>query len=1259
MRHDTTIQPHNHRPWPRRWAGLVGAGLLACLLGTLAACGGGGAPEAGGPDTGGSGAAATGAATLGAAGGSVAEASGARVEVPAGALAADTTIRVAQDSGGAPALPPGLTAAGAVYALTPHGTRFAQPVQVHLPRPATPLAPNQVWKIAQAELGGSWQLLDNTVQDPGALTASVRGFSYFAVVVVTYPLPVLDVRPVALSRIDVLDCGGQACNDLVGPTTLHVRVVLTGSQVPSTCPNPAAGWRLAFLSGEAARTVDTDGSLLITVQRDVWFGPTANPLVVDARLQCVGGDRHTPDIGVMTKEAGRWRALAYPGLAALPLPASTETADGLLTTLRAVLMGGAVRIDGIQAVKTPSPEDSAVVEWQRSDDQGTSWRTVAQSFQHEADPRPYPTNLTNAFWSYWAVGHGFKASAADAGAKFRVRACYTPPDAPAPPCVFSTPTTLVVAQASAMPSFSTQPRAVLVRTGQTASFNAAAAGTPAPTLQWQTRAANSSGAWTDVAGATGASFTTAVLGLADNGLQVRAVASNGLGSAESAPVTVSVSDLDIAPGITTQPATIAVAAGGDAVFAVAARGTEALSYQWRFNGQPLTGANAPVLKLAAVTAAQAGRYSVVVSNGAGSVTSDNATLDVTAGTPAAVAPTIVTQPVSVLVNAGNTATLAVGVAGTGPFSYQWFKGGQPLAGATAAYYSVPAATQADGGSYAVQVSNAAGSASSWNVVITVNQSAAPQPVAITTQPSAQVQLPGGSATFAVAASGSGPFSYQWLKNGAPVAGANAAVLVLPNLQAADAGSYSVSVSNALGDRTSSVASLSVVGAPAISTPPAAVEVAEGQEARFAVQASGQGLRYQWLRNGVGLPGADQASYATPPATAADNGAVYSVIVYNGAGLVFSQGATLTLAAAPAALPEEKIAAGLNHSCAVRDSGTVYCWGNGVNGELGYGSAEYNASPVRALGLADVKAVAAGGRSSCAIDSSRALWCWGELADALSPVKVAGADENVAAVAVGLTHACYARADGTVWCWGRNADGQLGNGSQDNASSPVQVRLADGSPFGGAVAVAAGARTSCAQRADGAVWCWGADVFGNARVAPQRVLRRLPDNSTMDFTVTGRIAGGLHHTCGIDSGSGQPLCWGFNPEGQLGDGTTISRDQAMPTGLFGALRLLAGASHTCAIRSSDMLCWGTAFFGNGGARQTLLSPDLAGARVAAYFNSADPAAAGAAGERHTCVLRGSGDVQCWGWGNAGQMGNGDTLDQLAPVSTTAGAVFWRP
>jgi hypothetical protein len=581
------------------------------------------------------------------------------------------------------------------------------------------------------------------------------------------------------------------------------------------------------------------------------------------------------------------------------MPTQLDVVEGLTANLDAVLGGGASKLASVnyQSVFTPpTAEDRAVIDWQRSDDGGASWQVIAHSFQNEGNPLPYGTGMP---WRQWSVRHGFIATILEQGALLRVRACYTPPAGAALPCVTGPATLLNVLQRSALPAISISPRSVLVRTGQTANLSVTASGLPAPTLQWQRRAANSSESWTNVSvgsGATTAIYMTAPMTLSDNGMQFRVVATNSLGSVESAGATISVSDLDVAPSITTQPGHLTVTSGSDAVFAVTATGTEALSYQWSRSGTPIVGANSAVLRLTSVSNADAGAYGVTVSNDAGDVDSNTAQLTVIPGTAVAVAPTIVTQPASVTVNAGNTATFAVGVDGSGPFAFVWRKDGSVLPGATSAVLTLNAAATGSAGSYSVTVSNAAnpsGLASAAATLTVLPNGAASAPV-ITTQPSTIIVAPGGSGVLAVAATGSGPLSYQWFSEGVPMSGETAAVLTLSNVGADDAGSYAVSVTNSLGSVSSNVADVILLGAPVITASPASVSLFENSTTTFRVEATGSALRYQWLLNGSPLANSNSDAYTTPSLTVADSGAVYSVIVFNGAGLTVSSPAVLTV-----------------------------------------------------------------------------------------------------------------------------------------------------------------------------------------------------------------------------------------------------------------------------------------------------------------------------------------------------------------------------
>ena len=158
----------------------------------------------------------------------------------------------------------------------------------------------------------------------------------------------------------------------------------------------------------------------------------------------------------------------------------------------------------------------------------------------------------------------------------------------------------------------------------------------------------------------------------------------------------------------------------------------------------------------------AAQFTVMVSNSAGNVTSNAATLTVNA---AVVAPSITTQPVNRTVTAGQTASFSVTASGTSPFTYQWMKNGASISGATSASYTTPATATADNGAqFTVMVSNSAGNVTSNAATLTVN--AATLLPTITGQPASRTVIAGQTASFSVSASGTSPFTYQWMKNGA-------------------------------------------------------------------------------------------------------------------------------------------------------------------------------------------------------------------------------------------------------------------------------------------------------------------------------------------------------------------------------------------------------------------------------------------------------------------------------------------------------------
>ena len=266
----------------------------------------------------------------------------------------------------------------------------------------------------------------------------------------------------------------------------------------------------------------------------------------------------------------------------------------------------------------------------------------------------------------------------------------------------------------------------------------------------------------------------------------------------------------LAPSITTQPSAQTVTAGQTASFTVAASGTAPLSYQWQKGSNNISGATSPSYTTPATTVSDNGStFKVIVSNAAGSMTSNAAVLNVTAGSSA---PSIITQPSNQGVIVGQKATFTVVASGTAPLSYQWEKGTTNISGATSPSYTTPAASLSDNGStFQVTVTNSAGSVTSNPATLTVTSS--PVAPSITTQPSNQSVAAGQTATFSVVASGTSPLTYQWQKGTTNISGATSPSYTTPATTLADSGTqFQVVVSNSVGNITSAAATLTVTAA---------------------------------------------------------------------------------------------------------------------------------------------------------------------------------------------------------------------------------------------------------------------------------------------------------------------------------------------------------------------------------------------------------------------------------------------------------------
>jgi 6,7-dimethyl-8-ribityllumazine synthase len=281
----------------------------------------------------------------------------------------------------------------------------------------------------------------------------------------------------------------------------------------------------------------------------------------------------------------------------------------------------------------------------------------------------------------------------------------------------------------------------------------------------------------------------------------------------------------VTPSISTQPQDQSVVQGQTANFNVVASGTAPLTYQWYYDSSiPISGATNATLTLGNVQPGNAGDYSVVVANSAGSATSIVATLTVNIPVP----PSISIQPQDLTVGEGETVEFDVAASGTAPLIYQWYFNSTTPVGDGTSTLTLSNVTTSDAGGYSVVIDNSYGSITSVVATLTVTNIVAPP--SITTQPQNQTVTEGQGVVFSVSASGTPPLSYQWYFNtNTPLASATNSTLGLSNVSSNNAGGYSVAVANSYGSVTSIVALLTVNPAPTNGGP---VQILQAEDATF-------------------------------------------------------------------------------------------------------------------------------------------------------------------------------------------------------------------------------------------------------------------------------------------------------------------------------------------------------------------------------------------------------------------------------------------
>ena len=461
----------------------------------------------------------------------------------------------------------------------------------------------------------------------------------------------------------------------------------------------------------------------------------------------------------------------------------------------------------------------------------------------------------------------------------------------------STPALLTVLIFS-KPTITSQPQNLTITNGNPANFAVAANGVGTLTYQWYFNTN------TLLAGQNATNLFIANASTSQAGTYSVTV-SNSFGVTTSSPALLTVLVFP-KPTISAGPQSLNVTNGNPANFNVTASGPGVLNYQWYFNtNTPLPGQTATNLFIANVTTNDRGAYTVVVSNFVGAVTSSPANLTVYVPTK----PVITAQPQSLNVTNGNPANFSVTASGDGALSYQWYYNTNTLlVGQNATNLLIASTLTNNAGTYSVVVSNFVGTVTSSLAILTVAVSSLPVIVA---QPQDQVVSFTNLANFTVTAVGQSPLTYQWYSNNVPTpafgvakrltAKTNSTLTV--TAQITNLTYYVVVVSNSLGKATSSVAILTVITAPLITSNPQPASVFSGDPASFTVGVLGAStLRYQWYFNtntlltnqlGNALVGRTNNTLAF---TTASNGLIgrYSVIVTNTFGKATSSPALLSV-----------------------------------------------------------------------------------------------------------------------------------------------------------------------------------------------------------------------------------------------------------------------------------------------------------------------------------------------------------------------------
>lgn len=348
----------------------------------------------------------------------------------------------------------------------------------------------------------------------------------------------------------------------------------------------------------------------------------------------------------------------------------------------------------------------------------------------------------------------------------------------------------------------------------------------------------------------------------------------------------------------------------------------------------------------------------------------------------------------------------------------------------------------------------------------------------------------------------------------------------------------------------------------------------------------------------------------------------------------------------------QIAGGEIHTVALKPDGSLWTWGGNGNGQLGDPSKSPLSNfpnPAQIAVGTFYSSIAAGAQHTLALKSDGSLWAWGRnnyyqlginsnLYDQQAPIQVPSSTPyTYSAASAGYNHSIALQTDGTLWAWGDNTYGQVGNNSTATLQ-PIPVFIGFGFS-----AISAGFYHNVALKADGSLWVWGFN--GNGQLGDPTLTQQRTPKQIMVGTTFSAIAAGGNYTIALQT-DGSLWAWGDNTYGQIGNNTTINQTTPVMIGT-GYVAIAAAATHTLALRADGSLwAWGSNSYGQLGINDNTVVNKLTPTRVGLGIYSL--IGAGHSSSYASYAAKADGSVYVWGRNLYGQLGLGDTTNRSSPT-----------